>query len=105
MLRKILSILLVTVLLFPLGMSLIHAVHEHENQICLAESESHIHKESIDCDHLHYFSQSLGDSFFEEEGSSLNYIFAESNFYVIESPYVKLNSSNSDRAPPVFMIV
>ena len=43
-------------LLFPMVSSLVHAVHEHELQVCLAQDESHIHKEATDCKHEHYFN-------------------------------------------------
>lgn len=103
--RKIASYLLVATLLFPLGLSLIHAVHEHENQICLAETESHIHTETNDCETLHYFSQSLGDPYFNDEESPLDFRFIPSNFNISESIYFKFNFATSGRAPPVFKIV
>ncbi len=33
-----------------------HALHEHDQQVCMAQSESHIHSKGIDCDHEHYFN-------------------------------------------------
>ena len=103
--RKIASYVLVASLLFPLGLSLVHALHEHENEICLVESESHIHKETIDCDALHFLSQSASDSNFEEQETPLDFSFIEANFYFFEAPCFELNYATTGRAPPVFKIV
>lgn len=45
-------------LLLPMGFSLHHALVQHENQICQAEGEQHLHEYHLSCDHDHYFNTS-----------------------------------------------
>ena len=54
--KKIVSLVLALSLVLPMIVGLTHAVHEHDQQVCLAETESHIHSQGIDCDHQHYFN-------------------------------------------------
>lgn len=54
--KQIASLILVFSLVLPMVVGLSHAMHEHELVVCLAENESHIHSQDIDCDHQHYFN-------------------------------------------------
>ena len=43
-------------MVFPMLRGLSHALHEHDNKVCLAENETHIHTQGVSCDHMHYFN-------------------------------------------------
>jgi len=43
-------------LMLPMVVGLTHALHEHDQVFCLAENESHIHSQGVDCDHEDYFN-------------------------------------------------
>ena len=45
-------------LLLPMGFSLHHALVQHEDRICHAEGEQHVHEYHLNCDHDHYFNTS-----------------------------------------------
>ena len=53
---RFVSLMLALTLVAPMAVGLVHALHEHENAVCVAENESHVHKQGIDCDHKHFFS-------------------------------------------------
>lgn len=54
--KQIASLILAFSLVLPMAVGLSHAMHEHDQVVCLAENESHIHGQDIDCDHEHYFN-------------------------------------------------
>lgn len=60
--KYLFSIALVVSILLPLGIGFAHAFHNHDNIICLASAEQHIHQEQIDCSFFHYFSQTNYDT-------------------------------------------
>lgn len=88
-------------LILPLGIGFVHAFHEHDENICQAKDESHIHSERSDCNDLHYFSQTLGDftlgyeSLTTQQYFDLNALIAE--FLLIKTRIQVI----SDRGPPV----
>ena len=43
-------------LVFPMIIGFTHALHEHDQVVCQAENESHIHSQGVDCDNQHYFN-------------------------------------------------
>ncbi len=57
MTKYLFSITLTINLLLPLGIGFAHAFHNHDDKVCLATTEKHIHQEKIDCSFFHYFSQ------------------------------------------------
>jgi hypothetical protein len=54
--NKFLSLILAFSLLLPMVMSFSHSLHEHDQVVCMAENENHIHTQAFDCDHEHFFS-------------------------------------------------
>ena len=54
--KRIASLILAISLVFPMIVGFTHALHEHDQVVCLAENESHIHSQDVDCDHQHYFN-------------------------------------------------
>jgi hypothetical protein len=54
--KTIASLILAFSLVLPMVVGLTHALHEHDQVVCMAENESHIHSEGVDCDHQHYFN-------------------------------------------------
>jgi len=67
---RFLALILTFSLVLPMALSLTHALHHHEIQICMAEGESHIHDEGIDCDQQHFFSHVGDSSHFDYENRS-----------------------------------
>ena len=67
------AIVLAISLLTPLGIGVVHALHEHDRFICQATDENHIHSKGFDCEHEHYFHQN-GDLAYDlyEETSVFN---------------------------------
>ncbi len=65
MLDKVLSYVLIIVLVLPLGIGFSHGIEDHENDICIAEKEKHIHAQKVNCSYLHYFTnvQNLDQEF------------------------------------------
>jgi hypothetical protein len=54
--KQVVSLILAFSLLLPMAVGLSHALHEHDNKVCLAENESHIHSQGVSCEHMHYFN-------------------------------------------------
>ena len=54
--KQISSLILAFSLVLPMVVGLTHALHEHDQVVCMAENESHFHGQDVDCDHLHYFN-------------------------------------------------
>ena len=46
-------------LLLPMGIGLSHSFHDHDNMLCHAKSEYHIHADEPTCDQLHYINHNL----------------------------------------------
>lgn len=98
--KRFVAVLLLSFLLFPFGIALIHAFHEHNDQVCEAYGEHHIHKEQADCDQLHYFSPTLNlkvhefDSlqpvYWNDKDQSTHHIFLSHD----------VNETGFDRGPP-----
>ena len=93
MLDKVLSYVLIIVLVLPLGIGFSHSIKDHENDICIAEKEKHIHTQKVNCSYLHYFTnvQNLDQ---ELNFSALisNFIYSEQissleNFYFLSHSF------------------
>ena len=54
--KQISSLILAFSLVFPMVVGLTHALHKHDQVVCMAENESHFHSQGVDCDHQHYFN-------------------------------------------------
>ena len=88
-----------------MGIGLAHAFHQHDNSICMAMDEQHIHQEKTDCDQLHYFSQTLN----HEIGPDVSIV--KVFWSTIEQPVYTslitfdLDKNDLDRGPPVFNVL
>jgi hypothetical protein len=56
MCKTIASLILAFSLVFPMVFGLTHALHDHDQVVCMAEGESHFHSQGFDCDREHYFN-------------------------------------------------
>lgn len=90
--------------MLPMGIGLVHAFHNHDSTICLAVDENHIHSEKTDCDHPHYFSQTLSLKI------SINYEVKQLYWNNLDfTSYKPLFTHNfditySERGPPFFNV-
>ena len=62
-LSKALALMLTLVVLFPSVLKLTHAFTHHEHQVCLGESNTHLHASDFDCD---FYKFKLTNSLFFE---------------------------------------
>lgn len=88
-------------MILPLGIGLVHALHEHEDNTCRAINESHFHSEKTDCNNLHYFSQTLGDFTLAYQSWTPVQIFGQPTSMIdfkLIKPTLRVMS---DRGPPI----
>jgi len=103
--KKILiSLAFMLTLVLPMAIGVAHAFHQHENNLCVAQDESHFHAEKTDCDQLHYFSQTL-------TGGEVSFIEIQSNEILVQNQFnseFKLlhsfSKSEPTRGPPVINV-
>lgn len=91
-------------LILPMGISVVHAFHQHENITCLAENEGHFHSEESNCEDLHYFSQTLNDGDTKFTDISVDRLYVQNEYY---SEFIVIHSfskSDSNRGPPVIPV-
>jgi hypothetical protein len=101
---QIASLILAFSLVLPMVVGLTHALHEHDQVICLAENESHIHSQGVDCDHEHYFNPG---GVVEQVAPSENLIPGVAPIASWGDPCEKLNNlvpSLSLRGPPMINV-
>lgn len=98
------ALLFMLTLILPMSISVVHAFHQHENNLCLAENESHIHSETSDCDQLHYFSQTI--DFGESKASEISCekILIQNQFYSEFELIRSFSKADPDRGPPVITV-
>ena len=94
------SLLLMLTLGLPMSISLVHAFHQHENNLCLAENESHIHTDQTDCDQLHYFSQTIDYGETKTSEVSCEISFIQNQFYSEFQLIRSFSKADPDRGPP-----
>ena len=100
----LLSWALLVSLLLPMGIGVVHAFHQHENNLCIAQDESHYHSEKNDCDQLHYFSQTISDGILVFSETTFTQCDLQDDLY-LEFSFVKAYSkADSDRGPPVINV-
>lgn len=88
-----------------MGIGLAHAFHKHDNSICMAMDEQHIHQEKTDCDQLHYFSQTLNHEIGPDD-SIVNVFWLTFDQPVYTSLITfDLDKNDLDRGPPVFNVL
>lgn len=94
------AILLSMAMLLPMFIGLAHSWHEHQEVICHAEHESHIHKKASDCDHLHFTYADAGEHSEEVRFDIPVAVSDRSALYTRNLPS-KLTSNLPVRGPPV----
>lgn len=100
----LLSWALLVCLLLPMGIGAVHAFHQHESNLCIAQDESHFHLEKTDCEQLHYFSQTLtsGEFIFKEIQS--NEVIVQNQFNSEFKLLHSFSKSYPTRGPPVINV-
>lgn len=102
--KTIASLILAFTLVLPMVVGLTHALHEHDQVICLAENESHIHSQGVDCDHEHYFNPG---GVVEQDAPDEKHIPAAdsiSSWGVPSAKYNNLSSYLTLRGPPMINV-
>ena len=105
MAKRILSLILLLSLMLPIGIGFAHAFHNHDNNICLAVDENHIHQEKTDCDQLHYFNQTVSSGI-STDIAKIEIYWSSSN----DANYNSLFTFHPDqtdlvRGPPLFSVL
>ncbi len=104
--RKIaIALLFMFALILPMGIGVVHAFHEHDTIECLAENESHFHSEALDCEQLHYFSQTVNDGILVETIICIDRIFEDKEYYSAFSLIQSFSKADPDRGPPVINVL
>ena len=101
----ILSWALLLSLLLPMGIGVVHAIHQHEINICLAKTESHFHSEKINCDQLHYFSQTIHDGEVLSKGFTFEQILIQNQFFKHFELVHSFPKEDTDRGPPFINVI
>ena len=91
-------------LILPMGISVVHAFHQHENITCLAKNESHFHSEEPNCEDLHYFSQTLNVGDIRIEDMSVDRLFVQNEYYSEFTLIHSFSKSYPNRGPPVIIV-
>jgi len=88
-----------------MGIGLAHAFHHHDSSICSAEGEQHVHKDSSDCDQLHYFLQTSDSKFWTETDLHSDQ-WTPNNQLIRETLFtVSFYKEDPDRGPPSFNVL
>ena len=103
--KQFVSILMILSLILPMGIGIAHAFHQHENNLCLAENESHIHAEKTNCDQLHYFSQTLSAGEIGYHQFPFNEIINQNPFNSEFDLAHSFPKSDPDRGPPFITVL
>jgi len=103
-LHRIFAFTLVLIVLFPFTVQAIHAIDNHEHQVCTAKDVKHIHQQEVDCSIFHQqidnnsFDLSTNFEAFDPQISHHDFdVYKDTN-------YVCNNYTKSSRAPPYFII-
>lgn len=98
--QKFISIFLILSFVLPMGISLSHAMHDHESFVCKSKNEYHSHPEQTKCDQFHFINHSLSDQAVPEFTLNLDIRFNNTG---ITSPHLFGSTFllvASDRGPP-----
>ncbi len=103
-LNKIISVGIVIILLFPIGLQLFHTLENHEHKICDAKNVQHLHEQKIDCSIYHFQlnTTALISDFKINIYSPLKHI--SSPFSIKEEIIEFTLFYKSSRAPPFFIV-
>ncbi len=92
------------VLILPMGISVVHALHQHESNLCLAKTESHYHSEKTNCDQLHYFIQTINDGETPSKGFAFEEILLQNQFLAEFYLAHSFPQADPDRGPPIINV-
>ena len=103
-LHRIFALTLVLIVLFPFTIQAVHALDNHEHQICTAKNVKHIHQQDIDCSMFHQQIDNnyidLSTNFEAYTPQLFDYDFDASK----QLNYTGNKDTKSSRAPPCFII-
>jgi hypothetical protein len=103
-LHRIFALTLVLIVLFPFTIQAVHAIENHEHQICTAKDVKHIHQQDIDCSIFH---QQIDNNSFDLSTNFEAYYpqLIACEFDAYKEPYYTGNTNTkSSRGPPCFII-
>ncbi|MDN3644291.1 hypothetical protein QWY87_16370 [Lutimonas halocynthiae] len=98
------SLFLILALILPMSISVVHAFHQHDSNICLAIDESHFHAEKTDCEQLHYFSQTLNDGGIVIFDIATSRLFVQNEYYTNFTLIQSFSKADPDRGPPAINV-
>ena len=102
--HRILAFTLALIVLFPFTVQAVHALDNHEHQICTAKNVKHIHQENLDCSIFHLQIDNNSFDLFTDIEAYFPQLIVH-DFDVQERTKYKVNNfSKSSRAPPYFII-
>ncbi len=87
-----------------MSISIVHAFHKHESNLCVAKNESHYHSETTNCDQLHYFSQTLRNAEPVFKGISFEKVLIHNQFFSEFDLIQSFLKADLDRGPPVINV-
>ena len=102
-LHRIFAFILALIVLFPFTVQAMHALENHEHEICNAKDVKHIHQQDVDCSVYHLQVQQNSFDF-----SSTFDLYNPKNLVTTFDTYQQANytlytSLKSSRAPPYFI--
>lgn len=102
-LHRIFAFLVALIVLFPFTVEALHALENHEHEICTAKNVKHIHQQDVDCSVCHLQNQQ--NSFnFSSTFDLYNPKILITAFDTYQQANSTLNTSlKSSRAPPYFI--
>jgi len=87
-----------------MSISVVHAFHKHESNLCIAENETHYHSEITNCDQLHYFSQTVDSSEASFKEISFEIVLVLNDFHTEFNLTRSFSEDYSNRGPPVINV-
>lgn len=91
--------------MLPMGIGLAHAFHHHDTFVCSSLDEQHVHKDSPECNQLHYFIQTSDASGHNE--ITIHYVqWAQVDQLIRETQFtISFYKEDPDRGPPSFNVL
>lgn len=101
--HKIITIVFITIILFPIIVQASHALEKHEHSICTAKNEKHYHQDEVDCVICKFQSTSKTFHFINEVTLQDANITLElpKNIYIFK--YSSTTLYKPSRAPPTLV--
>ena len=85
-----------------MGTGMDHAFHKHDNSICLALDEQHIHQKKTECYQLHFFILTLNYSIVEKSPTVSVYCSTIDQGTYTYLFIINLDETDPERGPPSF---